>query len=158
MYIVPYKKEWQSIYSSELEKIRKEVSSSLELHHIGSTAIPGLHAKDCVDILGIIDSFELGKNLVKPLVNLGYIYKGEYGISKRHYFSKPSNPKIHLHICPVGHEQVERHLKFVTVMNGNKSLIKRLNEFKSELAEEFPKEIYQLKKREFYEEILSTKL
>ena len=158
MYIVPYKKEWQSIYSSESEKICKEISSGLELHHIGSTAISGLNAKDCVDILGVIESFELGKGLVKPLESLGFIYKGEYGIAKRHYFSKPCNPKVHLHICPIGHEQIERHLKFVTVMNGNKPLIKRLNEFKSKLAEQFPKEIYQLEKRAFYEEILATKL
>ena len=158
MYIVPYKEEWQFIYRSELEKIHKEVSFNLEFHHIGSTAIKGLHAKDCVDILGIIDCFELGKGLIKPLEKLGYIYKGEYGIVERHFFSKPSNPKIHLHVCPIGHEQIERHLKFVTVMSGNKSLIKKLNEFKSKLARQFPKEIYQLKKRAFYEEILATKL
>lgn len=158
MYIFPHKEEWQAIYRSELEKIRKEVSFGLELHHIGSTAIPGLHAKDCVDILGIIESFEFGNGLVKPLENLGFIYKGEFGIAKRHYFSKPSSPKVHLHICPAGHEQIERHLKFVTVMSGNKHLIRKLNDFKSKLAKQFPQEIYQLQKREFYEEILAIEL
>jgi len=158
MYILAHKPEWKSIYLAESEKIRREIGSKIELHHIGSTSVVGLWSKNCIDILGVVESFQLGKDLIKPLEDLGFIYKGEYGIVDRHYFTRPMSPKLHLHICPIGHEQIDRHLHFVRLMKSNAGLVKELNELKRKLAEKYSKEVYQQEKKAYYEKILSTKL
>lgn len=54
---------------------------------------------------------------------------------------------MHLHICPEGHEQISRHLHFVHVMQGNIELVNELNEVKANLANNFSKGIYQLRKK-----------
>ena len=158
MYILPHNPAWKDIFDSVSRAIREKVSIEIELHHIGSTAINNLSAKNCIDILGVIEDFEVGLTIIKPIEDLGFIYKGEYGIQQRHYFSKPGDPKIHFHICPRGHEQIQRHLHFVKVMRSSPNLIKELNEFKDGLARKFSKEIYQVKKEPFYDKIRAIKL
>ena len=153
MYISPYDASWQSSFEVESQKLRQCSAIEIELIHIGSTSVPNLSAKNCIDILGVIDSFESGFDLVKPLRSLGYNYKGEYGINGRHYFSKTGSPKVHLHICPKGHEQIGLHLHFKEVMSQRPDLVAELNELKKSLADKFPKERYQLEKQPFYEKI-----
>ena len=158
MYIVPHNPQWKNIYKAESEKILRSVDIDIKLIHIGSTAIDGLYSKDCIDILGVIDHVELARKLVIPLEDLGYLYKGEYGIQNRHYFSKALNPKVHLHICPLGHEQIERHLHFVNIMKSSEGLVKELNEVKAKLANNSSKEVYQLQKKSYYEKILAIEI
>jgi len=158
MYIVPHNPEWKNSYKLESESILQLVDIDIQLYHIGSTSIDGLSAKDCIDILGVIDCFEQGNELIKPLQGLGYVYKGEHGISKRHYFSKVLNRKVHLHICPVGHEQITRHLHFVSVMRSDTNLVDEFNELKTRLAMTSSKESYQIQKKSYYEKILAIEL
>ena len=158
MYIVPHNPEWKNIYKAESEKILRKLDVDIEFHHIGSTSIDGLSSKDCIDVLGVIENFELGLELVKPFKSLGFIYKGEYGIPRRHYFSKPLNPKMHIHICPKGHEQIKRHLHFVKVMKSDFDLVQELNKVKGKLSSNYSKEIYQLRKKAYYEKILAIEL
>lgn len=106
----------------------------------------GCGRKIALMYLGVIDHLNKVEKIIKPLESLDFIYKGEYGISDRHYFSKRSYPKIHLHVCPKGHEQIQRHLHFVQVMNSNPKFIEELNTIKIELAKTYPQKIYQQKK------------
>ena len=114
---------------------------------LGSTSIQGLWAKDCIDILGVVDNSSLGSNCIEPFKRLGYFYKGEYGISGRHYFSRAGKPKIHLHVLPLPHEQVAVHLHFKKVMSESPQLVNEFNDLKRALSSTLPKEIYQLKKK-----------
>lgn len=49
--IVDYREEWRSEYQSLAKIIRRQMpNADFQLHHIGSTAVPGLAAKDVIDI------------------------------------------------------------------------------------------------------------
>lgn len=156
LYIHPHKKEWKDEYINESSLILSSYGKDIKLHHIGSTAIEGLYAKDCIDILGVVDDLAEVVNRKNAIIDLGYDYKGEYGISGRQYFSK-SVRKVHLHIFEEGDTNIRKHLFFVEKMRGNTSLIKELNKLKIHLHEKYPsdKDAYQREKEYFYNGLLA---
>ena len=54
--IVDYRPEWPSHYQNLAEKIRAIAPAASRLHHIGSTAVPNLAAKDIIDMQLTVNS------------------------------------------------------------------------------------------------------
>lgn len=153
--VLLHNREWAARYRAESEKIQSAISVKLYLHHIGSTAVPHLSAKDCIDILGVVENFEDGKELIEPLESLKYEYRGEYGIKGRHYFAKDERGKVHLHVFEQGSKEIQKHLHFVHVMSANPDLVEEFNRIKRELVKRFPddRSRYQQEKAFFYEKV-----
>lgn len=154
MYIFPHNKKWASEYSGERDKILEAFGEGLQLFHIGSTAIEGLYAKDCIDILGVVKDLALIPEKAASLEGLGYLYKGSYGIQGREYFSKSSR-KVHLHMFQEGHPEIAKHQHFVEEMRSNPKLVAQLNALKIHLHNKYPadKDRYQQEKADFYNQI-----
>ena len=154
MYIYPHKEEWKAEYLRESELLLSSYGKDIELHHIGSTAVRGLFAKDCIDILGVVENLSEVTARKQGLIELGYDYKGSYGIPGREYFSKKSR-KVHLHIFASGDVNIKKHLHFVEVMQGNEKLIQELNSLKIHLHNKYPndRDSYQLEKANFYNKL-----
>jgi GrpB-like predicted nucleotidyltransferase (UPF0157 family) len=157
MYIYPYDKRWNFRYQAETSNLLQSSEVSIEFIHIGSTSINGLAAKNCIDILGIVDDIDDVHLVVESYETLGYEYRGEYGIVGRHYFSKRGEPKVHLHVCAAGHEQIARHLHFKNVMCSRPDLVSELNSLKLALQSSCSKREYQEQKISFYEKIHELK-
>ena len=53
----PYTSEWARAFEDEAERLRDVFDTAgAQVEHIGSTAVPGLHAKPIVDVLvGLVD-------------------------------------------------------------------------------------------------------
>lgn len=94
--IAPYNPDWPRQFEIESDLIKQTLGRHcIEVHHIGSTSIPGLSAKNILDILCVVDS--LPESLA--LETVGYIHKGEYNIPRRAYFSKnKENTQVNLHV------------------------------------------------------------
>lgn len=73
--VTPYNEQWVQMYEEEAEKLRRIFGRQLiAIHHIGSTAVPGLDAKPIIDIMPVvrdshnIDSYIQGmETLVKEI-------------------------------------------------------------------------------------------
>jgi GrpB-like predicted nucleotidyltransferase (UPF0157 family) len=73
--IQSYKPEW----IQEFESIRAELQEVLEwralrIDHIGSTSVPGLGAKDVIDVQITVQ--ELSPKIIQKMVNAGYEHRG----------------------------------------------------------------------------------
>lgn len=154
-YLVSYDPYWPQDFQKVAAEIRSVLGGAIKLHHIGSTAIPGLMAKDCVDVLGVVDDLSVATSKTDALASLGYQYRGAYGIEGRAYFVKPHR-KVHWHVYPKEHPQVERYLRFVQMMKDNPALVTELNRLKRDLLKQFPndKNAYQHSKAAFYDKVL----
>jgi GrpB-like predicted nucleotidyltransferase (UPF0157 family) len=114
--VVPYTREWKELFDKEkqlLESIFRQ--GGVELHHIGSTSVPGLSAKPIIDILLGIEELEKVDDITPEIVAAGYEAKGENGIAGRRYFQKNDENgirKVHLHAFEKGSPQLHRHLVF----------------------------------------------
>jgi len=114
--LAPHSVAWAEAFEREASAIVESLSDlPIELHHIGSTAIPGIVAKPVIDMLGVVPSVEVLDTRAHPLAELGYEALGEYGIPGRRYFRKnaPDGVRTHqLHVFAVGSREIQRHLDF----------------------------------------------
>jgi GrpB-like predicted nucleotidyltransferase (UPF0157 family) len=108
--------QWAEQFASEAALIRAALDDVvIELHHIGSTAIPDIAAKPIIDMLAGVTSLEALDRASSSLERLGYESNGEFGIAGRRYFRKDSAARIrthHLHAFAAGSGEIERHLNF----------------------------------------------
>ncbi|OUS24482.1 hypothetical protein A9Q98_13805 [Thalassotalea sp. 42_200_T64] len=154
MYIHQHKNEWKTEYQNEADLILSKYNGSINLYHIGSTAVSGLYAKDCIDILGVVNNTADVRAQKPNFSDVGYTYKGEYGLAGREYFSKTKR-KVHLHIYQLGNLAIKKDLNFIHVMQGNLTLINELNQIKLHLHNKYPedKDSYQRGKEYFYNKV-----
>lgn len=120
--VVPHDSNWKSRFIAESEKIRFALGEQVvEIHHIGSTAIPGIYAKPVIDMLAVAKNIEELDLCNEAMTELGYEVKGEFGIPGRRYFRKDIEGirTFQLHIFELGSEQIDRHLAFRDYLNSH---------------------------------------
>jgi GrpB-like predicted nucleotidyltransferase (UPF0157 family) len=100
--LTPHQADWSVAFNIMEKYLLDAIPSDLELHHIGSTSIPGIHAKPILDILGVVSSIEQFDKLKNKFESLGFVWKGEYGIANRRYCVLYDDAEelglIHLHV------------------------------------------------------------
>lgn len=90
---------WAQEFELEKARIIDAIGAYiLDIQHVGSTAIRGVPAKPILDILVGIQNFDEATVCVAPLKGIGYDYRQEHGISRRHYFVKGDPRTHHLHV------------------------------------------------------------
>lgn len=84
------------------------------VHHVGSTAIPGIKAKPILGLIVEVRSLAVLDERREVLVRLGYSPLGEHGVPRRRYFTKETEGvrTHHLHAFQSGDTEIERHLLF----------------------------------------------
>ena len=130
--LMPDDEFWRKEFKKEKMIIQKNVTEEIIIEHIGSTSIPNIPAKPIIDISIGINS-EIGvKGIIKSLEEVGYIYKGENGVSGRYYFVKgrPENRKYHIHMYDVNHPDWKNHLLFRDYLINNEELAKEYGDLK----------------------------
>ena len=115
----------------------------IAIHHIGSTAVPGLCAKPIIDMLAIISAGTWRESHTQALERLTYIAKGEYGIPGRRFFIKPQEVMRthHLHIFLQNHPDIPRHLALRDYLRAFPSEACRYGYLKDNLAQTYPHDI-----------------
>lgn len=85
--LADYNPEWPAVFEKEKNRILSGSweNEKISLEHIGSTAIPGMIAKPCIDMIALIDRNTGIPGLREHLAELGY-----------HSIPKPENPPPHL--------------------------------------------------------------
>lgn len=141
--VVPYDTEWPHVFETEAKLIKHALGDNcVEVHHIGSTAVPELHAKPIIDILPIVKDILQVDRVVPAMEKLGYEAKGEYGIPFRRYFQKTRNNRTHnVHIFEQGNPEIDRHLKFRDWMRTHDNDRELYGKLKQELALKYPHDI-----------------
>ena len=81
--VVEYDPTWPKLFELEAERIKQVLGyNCIEIHHIGSTSIPGLSAKPIIDILPVVRDIQEVDKATKVMESLGYEAKGEYGMAE----------------------------------------------------------------------------
>lgn len=90
--IQPYNPEWTQEFESIRDSLAEILGSrALRIDHIGSTSVPGLGAKDVIDIQVTVQ--ELSPKIIQKMVNAGYEHIGN--ITSDHVpLGEDPNPKL----------------------------------------------------------------
>jgi GrpB-like predicted nucleotidyltransferase (UPF0157 family) len=119
-------------------------SNLLDIHHIGSTAVPGLHAKPIIDLLAVVTELAGVDTRVPQMKSLGYESLGEFGIPGRRYFRRNSaaGQRTHqVHAFQSDSPQIERHLAFRDFLRVHPDVARQYGDLKQRLALAHPTDL-----------------
>ncbi|MED1202631.1 GrpB family protein [Heyndrickxia acidicola] len=141
--VVCYDASWKDIFWSESFALKEVLKDNVShIHHIGSTAIPGMSAKPIIDILIEAYTLEAVDSREGELGELGYSAYGENGILNRRFFSKGGDRRTHhVHIYQAGDRNIERHLAFRDYLISYPEKAKEYSGQKRMLAAKYPCDI-----------------
>jgi GrpB-like predicted nucleotidyltransferase (UPF0157 family) len=153
----PYESGWQILFLEERDRLQASIGGYiLDIQHIGSTSIPGMPAKPILDIGIAVTNFEEAVRCIPPMEKLGYRYKGENGIPRRHYFVKGDPRTHHVHMVEIESEGWRSSLLFRDYLIKNPETAREYARLKQELAKQFAtkREAYQAGKDGFIKAVL----
>lgn len=115
--IVPYDVRWPDEFVAIAQPLSAALGElALRIDHIGSTSVPGLAAKDIIDVQVTVADFTCTPQLVTTLGPLGYtlmaentsdhlppLYQGPASDWEKRYFHAPTHQRpTHLHVRAFG--------------------------------------------------------
>ena len=142
--VVPYDPSWPSRYRREAALLREALGDCLvEIHHIGSTSVPGLWAKPIIDLLPVVTAVEEADRRRAALEALGYEYLGEFGIPGRRYLRKGGDHRTHqVHLFGrESRDEIRRHLAVPAYLRCHPDAARDYAQLKRRLARRFPRDI-----------------
>jgi GrpB-like predicted nucleotidyltransferase (UPF0157 family) len=116
-FITEYSPDWPRRFAELADYLRPFMPSGCFIHHVGSTSIPGMPAKDIIDLIvqcadGSIDQ------VIAALARAGYEHQGDLGITTRQAFrpcpQSPTSalPPHHLYACEASSPELAKQLAF----------------------------------------------
>jgi len=159
--IVPYDPDWPVRYEQECLLLKATIGpwATAGIHHVGSTAVPGLDAKPIIDILVGVEDLETSRACFDPLAKLDYRY-APYRTEEMHWFCKPhpSRRTHHLHLVPEHSVRFSDELAFRDHLRSNPASVKEYAELKHRLSARFEhdREAYTEGKGDFIRWALSA--
>jgi GrpB-like predicted nucleotidyltransferase (UPF0157 family) len=146
--VVSYDPAWSRQFQEEAQRLRAALGREvIYIHHIGSTAVPGLAAKPIIDILPVVRDIRAVDGLNSNMEALGYEPMGEFGLPGRRYFRKGVERRArhvrthHVHAYAAGNPEIDRHLAFRDYLRAHPDVAGRYAALKQELALRFPYDI-----------------
>ena len=169
--VVPYDPEWPVLFEKERVSITSAVGHIVAgVHHVGSTAIPGMPAKPILDIAVLLHEFEDGERCIEPMESIGYVHKGadEVDIPGDRFFLRGHPPqegcsdgeeiRTHvLHMYTVDSPIRQNHFLFRDYLIAHPGAAAEYARLKFALAEKYSDDraSYTAGKRSFIAEVLA---
>lgn len=138
--VVPYDPNCPHVFEQEAALIQQALGDNcLQVHHIGSTSVPGLVAKPIIDMIPVVHDIKDVDNCNDSMIELDYKPKGEHGILFRRFFS---SSKCNIHVFEEGSTEIERHIKFRDWMRTHPEDMQAYAELKHNLAIRFKNNMF----------------
>lgn len=149
--IVDYDSAWPVAFEAERERLAPPLGE-VEVHHFGSTAVPGLAAKPVIDMIALVP--DLDAPIDALVAQAGYQFPEAFNetLTHRRFLCYPSaaHRTHHLHLVDQRSE-LERRLRFRDRLRADPVLTQEYAALKRALAARFPddREAYTDAKSEF---------
>jgi GrpB-like predicted nucleotidyltransferase (UPF0157 family) len=87
--LLPYDPQWAEDADNEGKALALAIGPTLlTIHHVGSTSIPGIHAKPVLDLMPVVSRMSELDSRESHVRSLGYEWWGEFGLPGRRYCTK----------------------------------------------------------------------
>jgi GrpB-like predicted nucleotidyltransferase (UPF0157 family) len=149
--IIDYQERWPQEFEVTAGQLREALGHlAFRIDHIGSTSVPGLAAKDVIDIQVTVERLE--PSLIPLITNLGFEhppYRGKYQYHDDHqppgyptaqdewlkyFFRKPQPHRVNLHVRVAGKANGRYALLFRDYLRSSPASAKAYAELKRGLA------------------------
>ena len=116
-YITEYKQDWPKRFVQIAGYLKGFLPNACAYHHVGSTSVSGMPAKDIIDL-----DIEYPRGFLQAVIDglkeAGYEHQGDLGIPGREAFKPISgsnaadSPSHHLYACEVATFELRKHLAY----------------------------------------------
>ena len=146
--IIDYQKRWQTEFQAIATELRQTLGElALRIDHIGSTSVPGLAAKDIIDLQ--ITVAELSDEVRQAIIAIGYEHKANYTQDhcpatanpdkaewQKWYFRNPAGKhRVHIHVRLEGRLNQRYPLLFRDYLRAHPAMAGSYAELKRRLAD-----------------------
>jgi GrpB-like predicted nucleotidyltransferase (UPF0157 family) len=101
--IVDYDPRWPSLFEVEKHRLVRLLGhSAAAIEHFGSTSVPGICAKPCIDIVAGLVNTEYAERLQKILARLGYHHVSHSADGRWRIVGKSGSVAFRLHMVEYG--------------------------------------------------------
>ena len=138
--MLPHDPAWSGRFASEAGRLLHVFAGvALGVHHIGSTAVPGLDAKPVLDVLLVARTLGGLDERRMDAEARGYRWLGENGLPGRRYLEARHEAEgmVHVHAFEAGDPEVARHLDFRDYLICHPGRAARYGRLKRRLAERY---------------------
>ena len=154
--IVPYDTSWPEAFIAIARPLRTALRElALSIDHIGSTSVPGLAAKDVIDVQVTIKDFSCTPQLVTAFGSLGYtliphitsdhlppLYQGSETDWEKLMFRPPANQRpTHLHVRALGRPNQRYPLLFRDYLRAHPVASAAYAQIKISLSQRHPDDV-----------------
>jgi len=130
--IAEYDKNWPAMYEAEAKRIHLALGENCtQIHHVGSTSVPGLSAKPKIDIIAVVKDFT---PIINKLKDIGYEYRGGFNLPFRKSFNLKVPLNVNLHVFEEGDAEIELNLLFRDYLRSSGCARMQYQQLKYELA------------------------
>jgi len=134
--VIEYDPIWPRLFEEERSLLIQTLGEvAIGIHHIGSTAVPGLAAKPIIDILIEVTDVVALDALNQNIEAIGYEPRGESGIPRRRYFKKGGDNRTHhVHAFTQGDLNVTRLIAVRDYLRVHPDVAQEYGEQKKDVA------------------------
>ena len=111
--LVDYDPAWPGLFERENARIRAALGERVvQLEHTGSTSVPGLAAKPCIDMTLVVPDSSDEASYVSALEAAGYVLVIREPDWYEHRVFKGPDTNVNLHVFSPGCQEIERMVGF----------------------------------------------
>jgi GrpB-like predicted nucleotidyltransferase (UPF0157 family) len=137
--IVSYNPKWPESFLFYAEKIRK-IFGNVIIEHIGSTAIPGMSGKSCIDLLVELEEISIVDSHVGEMEKAGFIYSGQFVMENSRLFRVMDGQTLlaNIHFFPIGHSHCTEMIGFRDYFRNHPEEVVVYSNLKNTLYAKYP--------------------
>jgi GrpB-like predicted nucleotidyltransferase (UPF0157 family) len=136
--VVPYDRRWPSLFEAERESLGAVLGGLLagDVHHVGSTAVPGMPAKPVIDMVAGVRNLADADRAEPLLTGLGY-HRAVHRVDAV-LFNRISGEvhTHHLHLTVPGSDLWRERLAFRDALRADPALVSEYTRLKQRLLDE----------------------
>ena len=136
----PYDPNWKTEFERIHDYLMEQIGDLvIEIKHVGSTSVPGLCAKPIIDIVAIMESYDVFPQIVSRLEKVGFKHEGDLGIKEREVFKRliPDDfMNYHFYVYAKDSEENRRQNRFRNALLKNPQIAEEYCKLKTKLIGE----------------------
>lgn len=159
-FISPHNPQWQDRYADLAAVVGRIFKQARTIEHVGSTSIPGMSGKDCVDVMVVIEEPLIEKDKISAMEVAGLLYAGSLHGEGTHMFRQMDGPRVlaNIHIFQDGNVHISEMVRLRDYMRKNPEAVRAYSELKRGLFKDFPTDYrsYRKYKDEYVRSLMET--
>jgi GrpB-like predicted nucleotidyltransferase (UPF0157 family) len=118
--VVAYDPSWPERFEAERAELERVLAPWLDggIHHVGSTAVPGLAAKPVIDMVAGVSDLEAARGAFEPLALAGYSHR----VHRPEAHAFECDGAFHLHLTEPGSDLWRERLAFRDALRASPAL------------------------------------